>query len=147
VAESCTGGLLASRLTDIPGASAALAGSIVSYTEDAKVTLLGIPADLLAQHGAVSAEAAAAMATAAAEKFGADYGLAVTGWAGPGGGTKEEPVGTVYLGYAAPSGVWSRRIVVAGDRAQVKARAVNAALDWLRRNLSRYAVEDAVHGA
>lgn len=147
VAESCTGGLLSSRLTDIPGASAAFAGSIVSYTDDAKVTLLGIPADLLAQHGAVSAEAAAAMATAAAEKFGADYGLAVTGWAGPGGGTEEDPVGTVYLGYASPSGVWSRRIVVAGDRAQVKLRAVNAALDWLRRNLSRYAVEDAVHGA
>lgn len=147
VAESCTGGLLASRLTDVPGASAALSGSIVSYTDDAKVTLLGVPADLIAQHGSVSAEAAAAMATAAAEKFGADYGLAVTGWAGPGGGTRQDPVGTVYLGYASPSGVWSRRLFVAGDRGQVKVRAVNEALDWLRRNLSRYAVEDAVHGA
>jgi len=147
VAESCTGGLLSSRLTDIPGASAVLVGSVVSYTDDAKVGLLGVPADLIAQHGSVSSEAAAAMATAAAEKFGADYGLAVTGWAGPGGGTPADPVGTVYLGYASPYGVWSRRIVLAGDRGQIKVRAANEALDWLRRNLSRYAVEDAVHGA
>jgi nicotinamide-nucleotide amidase len=146
VAESCTGGLLSSKLTDIPGASSALAGSIVAYTEDAKITLLGIPAALLAQHGPVSAETAVAMATAAAERFGSDYGLSVTGWAGPGGGTAEDPVGTVYIGYASPSGVWSRRIVIAGDRQQVKVRAVNDALDWLRRNLSRYAVEDALQG-
>lgn len=146
VAESCTGGLLSSKLTDIPGASSALAGSIVAYTEDAKITLLGIPAALLAQHGPVSAETAVAMATAAAERFGSDYGLSVTGWAGPGGGTTEDPVGTVYIGYASPSGVWSRRIVIAGDRQQVKVRAVNDALDWLRRNLSRYAVEDALQG-
>ena len=146
VAESCTGGLLSSKLTDIPGASSALAGSIVAYTEDAKITLLGIPAALLAQHGPVSAETAVAMATAAAERFGSDYGLSVTGWAGPDGGTAEDPVGTVYIGYASPSGVWCRRIVIAGDRQQVKVRAVNDALDWLRRNLSRYAVEDALQG-
>lgn len=147
LAESCTGGLLANALTDVPGASRVLSGSAVCYTEDAKVSLLGIPACLIAQHGAVSAECAAAMATAAAEKFGADYGLSVTGFAGPGGGTEADPVGTVYLGYASPSGVWSRRINLAGDRLQVKARAVNTALDWMRRNLNHYRVEDVLRGA
>jgi nicotinamide-nucleotide amidase len=147
VAESCTGGLLASHLTDIPGASRVLVGSLVAYTNDAKVGVLGVPQALIDQHGAVSAEVAAAMATAATERFGAHHGLAITGFAGPEGGTAADPVGTVYLGYSSPSGVWSRRIVVAGDRAQVKIRAVNTALDWLRRKLSRFAVEDAIHGA
>ena len=147
LAESCTGGLIASSLTDVPGASRVLAGSLVAYTNDAKISLLGVPQVLIDQHGPVSAEVAAAMATAAAERFGADHGLAVTGFAGPDGGTPADPVGTVYLGYASASGVWSRRIVIAGDRAQVKVRAVNAALDWLRRKLSRFAVEDAIHGA
>jgi nicotinamide-nucleotide amidase len=119
----------------------------VAYTSDAKITLLGVPQALIDQHGPVSAEVAAAMATAAAERFGADYGLSVTGFAGPGGGTPEDPVGTIYFGYASASGVWSRRVVLAGDRAQVKIRAVNTALDWLRRRLTRYAVEDAINGA
>ncbi len=147
LAESCTGGLLSSSLTDIPGASRVLLGSLVAYTSDAKITLLGVPQALIDQHGPVSAEVAAAMATAAAERFGADYGLSVTGFAGPGGGTPEDPVGTIYFGYASASGVWSRRVVLAGDRAQVKIRAVNTALDWLRRRLTRYAVEDAINGA
>ena len=146
LAESCTGGLLASAFTDVPGASRVLAGSAVCYTEDAKVSVLGIPGCLIAQHGAVSAECAAAMATAAAETFGADYGLSVTGFAGPGGGTEADPVGTVYLGYASPSGVWSMRVSIPGDRLQVKARAVNTALDWMRRKLNRYRVEDLLHG-
>lgn len=147
LAESCTGGLLANAFTDVPGASRVFAGSAICYTEDAKVSLLGVPSCLIAQHGAVSAECAAAMATAAAEKFGSDYGLSVTGFAGPGGGTEADPVGTVYLGYASPSGVWSRRLAIPGDRLQVKARAVNTALDWMRRKLNRYRVEDILHGA
>jgi len=147
LAESCTGGLLASAFTDIPGASRVLAGSAVCYSEDAKIALLGVPSCLIAQHGAVSAECAAAMATGAAEKFGSEYGLSVTGYAGPGGGTEADPVGTVYLGYASPTGVWSRRVVLAGDRLQVKARAVNTALDWMRRKLNRYRVEDLLHGS
>ena len=147
LAESCTGGLLANAFTDVPGASRVFAGSAICYTEDAKVSLLGVPSCLIAQHGAVSAECAAAMATAAAEKFGSDYGLSVTGFAGPGGGTEADPVGTVYLGYASPSGVWSRRLSIPGDRLQVKARAVNTALDWMRRKLNRYRVEDILHGA
>jgi PncC family amidohydrolase len=87
------------------------------------------------------------MATASAEKFGSDYALAVTGYAGPGGGTDADPVGTVYLGYASPTGVWSSRVYLPGDRAQVKLRAVNTALDLMRRQLNRYRVEDLIHGA
>lgn len=147
LAESCTGGLLANAFTDVPGASRVFAGSVVCYSNDAKVNLLGIPECLIVQHGAVSGECAAAMATAAAEKFGTDYGISLTGFAGPGGGTEADPVGTVYIGYASPSGVWSRRIFVPGERMQVKARAVNTALDLMRRKLSKYCVDDLIHGA
>lgn len=147
LAESCTGGLLANAFTDVPGASKVFAGSAVCYTNDAKVNLLGLPECLIAQHGAVSAECAAAMATGAIEKFGTDYAISVTGYAGPGGGTDADPVGTVYFGYASPTGVWSRRVAIPGDRRQVKQRAVNTALDFMRRNLNRYRVEDLMHGA
>ena len=147
LAESCTGGLLANSFTDVPGASKVFAGSAVCYANDAKVNLLGIPECLLAQHGAVSAECAAAMATCAAEKFGSDYAISVTGYAGPGGGTEADPVGTVYLGYASPTGVWSQRVALPGDRRQVKQRAVNNALDFMRRQLNKYRVEDLIHGA
>ena len=147
LAESCTGGLLANSFTDVPGASKVFAGSAVCYANDAKVNLLGIPECLIAQHGAVSAECAAAMATCAIEKFGSDYAISVTGYAGPGGGTDADPVGTVYLGYASPTGVWSRRVVLPGDRRQVKQRAVNTALDFMRRKLNKYRVEDLIHGA
>jgi nicotinamide-nucleotide amidase len=147
LAESCTGGLLANSFTDVPGASKVFAGSAVCYANDAKVNLLGIPECLIAQHGAVSAECAAAMATCANEKFGSDYAISVTGYAGPGGGTEADPVGTVYLGYASPTGVWSRRVAIPGDRLQVKQRAVNTALDFMRRKLNKYRVEDLIHGA
>ncbi|MGA0133888.1 MAG: CinA family nicotinamide mononucleotide deamidase-related protein [Opitutales bacterium] len=147
LAESCTGGLLADAFASVPGASRVFAGSAVCYSNDAKMNLLGVPEALLAQHGAVSAEAAAAMASGAAEKFGSDYALSVTGFAGPDGGTDVDPVGTVYLGYCSPSGVWSRRLSVVGDRVQVRRRAVNTALDWMRRKLNKYRVEDLIHGA
>ena len=147
LAESCTGGLLANAFTDIPGASKVFAGSAVCYANDAKVNLLGVPECLIAQHGAVSAECAAAMATGAIEKFGSDYAIAVTGYAGPGGGTEADPVGTVYFGYASPTGVWSRRVAIPGDRRQIKQRAVNTALDFMRRKLNKYRVEDLIHGA
>lgn len=147
LAESCTGGLLANAFTDVPGASKVFAGSAVCYANDAKVNLLGVPEALIAQHGAVSAECAAAMATCAMERFGSDYAIAVTGYAGPGGGTQADPVGTVYLGYASPTGVWSRRVALPGDRLQVKLRAVNTALDFMRRQLNKYRVEDLIHGA
>lgn len=137
VAESCTGGLLANSFTDLPGTSKFFAGGIVCHSNDCKVQLLDVPECMLKQHGAVSAEAAVAMATGVAERLEADYGLAITGYAGPCGGTNENPVGTIYLGIHSPHGAWSRRINFPGPRAAVKQRAVNAALDWLRRELIR----------
>lgn len=137
VAESCTGGLLASCFTDIPGASKTFAGGVVAYTNAAKVQLLNVPECLLSQHGAVSPEAAVAMATGAAERLSAEYALSITGYAGPGGGDLENPVGTIHLGLHTPEGVWSRRVNFPGNRTTIKTRAVNAALDWLRRELAK----------
>jgi nicotinamide-nucleotide amidase len=147
LAESCTGGLLADSFTDIPGASKVFAGSAVCYSNDAKINILGISECLIAQHGAVSAECAEAMAVAATEKFGTDYALSVTGFAGPTGGTDENPVGTVFIGYATPTGVWSKKVFMHGDRAQVKLRAVNTALDWMRRHIAKYGIEDCIRGS
>ena len=144
VAESCTGGSLASAFTDVPGASKFFAGGIVCYSNDCKVQLLDIPECMLKQHGAVSAEVAVAMATGVAERLSADYGLSITGFAGPCGGTKENPIGTIYLGLHTPHGVWSRRLTLPGARQSVKQRAVNAALDWLRRELVRAQAIDGV---
>jgi nicotinamide-nucleotide amidase len=135
VAESCTGGLLASRFTDIPGSSKVFLGGVVCYTNDAKVQILDIPETLLAQHGAVSPETAVAMATGVGECLGSDYALSVTGFAGPGGGNEVNPVGTVYLGLDTPDDSWARKVYFPGQRAQVRTQAVNALLDWLRRTL------------
>jgi nicotinamide-nucleotide amidase len=139
VAESCTGGLLSNSFTDVCGATKFFQGGIVCYSNDSKMQLLDVPGCLLAQHGAVSAEVAIALATGASETLEADYGLSVTGFAGPCGGTTENPVGTIFIGLHAPEGVWSRRIEYPGPRTAVKQRAVNAALDWLRRQLLREA--------
>jgi nicotinamide-nucleotide amidase len=140
VAESCTGGLLASRFTDVPGASKVFNGGVVCYRNQIKENLLGIPGCLLEQHGAVSAECAVAMATAVAELMESDYALSITGYAGPEGG--DEPAGTVYLGYHSPVGVWSRRVDLPGSRSAVKERAVMAALDFIRRKLEKYKIYD-----
>jgi nicotinamide-nucleotide amidase len=137
VAETATGGLLANAFTDICGASKFFSGGCVCYSNDSKMQLLDIPECLLLQHGAVSAEAAVAMATGASEKLGADYALAITGFTGPCGGTNENPVGTMFVALHAPHGVWSRKVSYPGPRNTVKQRAVNAALDWLRRELVR----------
>lgn len=142
VAESCTGGLLSGSFTDIPGASKVFIGGVVAYTNATKVQLLDVPESLLQQHGAVSGEAAVAMATGAAERLGSDYALSVTGFAGPEGGTAENPVGTVYAAHFSPSGVWSKRLVLPGNRGAVRERAVNETLDWARRTLNRYKVHD-----
>ncbi len=144
VAESCTGGLLSNAFTDVPGASKVFVGGAVTYNNQAKVEILDVPDVIIQQHGSVSAECAAAMATGAAEKFSADYAISVTGFAGPDGGTPENPVGTVYLGYHSPLGVWSHRLVYPGNRQAVKSRAVYAALDWMRRKLKKYEVEDVL---
>lgn len=137
VAEMATGGLLSSSFTDICGATKFFAGACICYTNDARMLMLDVPESILQQHGAVSAEAAVAMATGAAEKLGADYGVAITGFSGPCSGSKENPVGAMYLALHAPHGVWSRQLSFPGPRRTVKHRAVNAALDWLRRELAR----------
>lgn len=142
VAESCTGGQLSDAFTNIPGASKVFLGGIVCYNNDTKIQMLDVPECLLQQHGAVSGECAVAMVTGAAERLGADYALSITGFAGPGGGTPENPVGTIFLGFYSPVGVWSRRVVFSGERLSVKQRAVHAALDWLRRKLGKYRIDD-----
>ena len=137
VAESCTGGLLANSFTDICGASKFFMGGIVGYSNEAKMRLLDCPECLLSQHGAVSEECAVAMATGVAEKLGADYGLAITGFAGPTGGGGDNPVGTIFVGLHAPGGDWSKKLSYPGPRGTVKQRAVTAAIDWLRREVVR----------
>lgn len=137
VAETATGGLLANAFTDICGASKFFAGGVVCYSNESKMTLLDCPECLISQHGAVSAECAVAMATGVAESLSADYAIAVTGFAGPCGGSKENPVGTIFIALHAPHGVWSKKLSYPGPRTTVKVRAVNAALDWLRRELVR----------
>ena len=137
LAESCTGGLVASRLTDVPGSSAYVQAGWVAYTNEAKVDGLGVPAELIARHGAVSEPVAAAMAEAARSRADADYGIGVSGVAGPGGGTPDKPVGTVCLALAGPGGTRTRRLLLPGGRRQVKFQSSQAALDMLRRSLLR----------
>src|SRR5580698_2156379 len=137
VAETATGGLLANAFTDICGVSKFFSGGCVCYSNDSKMQLLDVPECLLLQHGAVSPEAAVAMATGAAGKLGADYALAITGFGGPCGGPNENPVGTMHIALHAPHGIWSRKLSFPGPRTTIKRRAVNASLDWLRREISR----------
>ena len=143
-AESCTGGLLSNAVTDVPGASKTFAGSVVCYNNDAKIQMLDVPEELLQQHGAVSRECAIAMVTGAAERFGSDFALSITGFAGPTGGTENDPVGTIYIGYYSPSGVWSRKETFIGDRNSIKTRAVHAAMDLMRRKMYKYRIDDFV---
>ena len=134
-AESCTGGLVAARLTSVPGSSDVFLGGVVSYSDEVKMHELGVPPRVLAEHGAVSAEAARAMAHGARERLGADVAVAVTGVAGPGGGTAEKPVGLVFVHAAGPDGEEDSRTEVPGDRELVRGRATAAALHLLRRLL------------
>ena len=134
-AESCTGGLVSARLTAIPGSSAVYLGGVVAYSDEVKERELGVPARLLQEHGAVSAEAAQAMAQGVRERLGADVGVAVTGVAGPGGGTEEKPVGLVFVHAAGPDGEEARRTELPGDREMVRGRATAAALHLVRRLL------------
>jgi nicotinamide-nucleotide amidase len=135
-AESCTGGMVAARLTDVPGSSASFVGGVVAYADELKRAELGVPEELLAEHGAVSAEVAAAMAEGARLRLGADVVVAVTGVAGPGGGTPEKPVGRVYLHAAGPDGSLSRMLDLPGERGQIRVRATVTALHLLRALLT-----------
>jgi nicotinamide-nucleotide amidase len=137
VAESMTGGLLAGRLTGIPGSSKYFKGGLLTYTDQAKARLLGISTELLESHGAVSEPAARAMASAARERLGTTYGVSITGYAGPDGGTEADPVGSVYIGVARHDECLVRRLHFVGDRNRIRTMAVQWALDLLRRSLMR----------
>ena len=135
-AESCTAGLLAARLADRPGSSAYLAGGVVAYANEAKAGLLGVDEALIAAHGAVSGEVAEAMAAGALRRFGADTAVAITGVAGPGGGTADKPVGTVWFCIALDGGEMLTRCVrVPGERADVRERSTTVAMHLLRTAL------------
>lgn len=130
-AESCTGGLIAHSLTDVPGSSAVLKGGVVAYANEAKTRMLGVPAALIKAHGAVSRPVALALAAGAQKKFRADYALATTGIAGPGGGTPQKPVGLVFIALATPQRVVTKKCFFAGSRQAVKAQACRTALALL----------------
>jgi nicotinamide-nucleotide amidase len=132
-AESCTGGLVAARLTDVPGSSAVFHGAVVAYANDVKAGELGVPESVLAEHGAVSEETAAAMAHGARHALGVDVAVSVTGVAGPDGGTPEKPVGLVYLHAVGPNGELAARTDFPGDRATIRQRAAVSALHLVRR--------------
>jgi len=135
VAESCTGGLLAQRLTDVPGSSKYFIEGVVAYANDAKTRTLGVEPMLLMEHGAVSAPVAEAMAEGLRKRAGTDYGLSITGIAGPDGGTEEKPVGTVFIALADDVRTEHRKLHLPGDRQLIRCRASQAALDLLRRRL------------
>jgi nicotinamide-nucleotide amidase len=135
VAESCTGGLVAQRVTEVPGSSVYFREGVVAYSNEAKVRLLGVPSDLIAEYGAVSAPVAEAMAEGVRERAEADFGIGVTGVAGPGGGTEDKPVGLVYIALADDAHTGHRKLLLPGDRHLVRWRASQAALDLLRRRL------------
>jgi nicotinamide-nucleotide amidase len=134
-AESCTGGLVAELLTAIPGSSDVFLGSVVAYSNSVKIEQLGVPAALIEEHGAVSAQVARAMADGARERLGADIAVADTGIAGPGGGTPEKPVGTVYIDARGPDGGSGIHFALPGDRGVVRRRAAVAALHLVRQIL------------
>jgi nicotinamide-nucleotide amidase len=136
-AESCTGGMVAERITAVPGSSDVFTGSIVSYSNFAKQHLLGVPNDLIERHGAVSAEVAAAMASGARVRLEADVAVAVTGIAGPGGGSPEKPVGLVFLHAVSPDGERARELNLPGEREQIRKRSTVAALHLLRTLLTQ----------
>jgi nicotinamide-nucleotide amidase len=136
-AESCTGGLVAARLTSVAGSSDVFLGGVVAYANEVKARELEVPAEVLERHGAVSAEAAAAMAGGARRRLQADVAVAVTGVAGPGGGTADKPVGLVYLHAEGPHGSQARRLDLPGDREAIRARSTVAALHLMRTLLAR----------
>jgi nicotinamide-nucleotide amidase len=136
-AESCTGGLVSARLTSVPGASDVLVGGVVPYSNEAKRRLLGVPGEILSEYGAVSAETAAAMAAGAREALDADVALAVTGVAGPDGGTQEKPVGLVFLHVEGTGMDGALRLELPGDRKAIQTRSAASVLHLLRRLLAQ----------
>jgi nicotinamide-nucleotide amidase len=135
VAESCTGGLIAEKLTDVPGSSAYFLGGVVAYADAAKTALLGVPAAMLAEYGAVSDAVARAMAEGVRARFAADLAVSTTGISGPEGGTDAKPVGLVHLALADAKGTHSDHFVFPLDRTRHRQLTAQVALDWIRRRL------------
>jgi len=132
-AESCTGGSISTAITSVPGASAYFNGAIVPYSNTAKVTELGVSEELLKEHGAVSEAVALQMAKGAAQALESDYAISTTGIAGPDGGTKEKPVGTVWVGLKTPNALFAKRFQMFGQRQQIVQRSTMAAVNMLRK--------------
>jgi PncC family amidohydrolase len=137
VAESCTGGLLGDWLTNIPGSSAWFLGGVIAYDDQVKIGVLGVPAEIIREHGAVSAPCAAAMAAGARALLKTDFAVAITGIAGPSGGTPTKPVGTTYIGVASAAGTTVAHHTWSGSRRANKAASARAALALLREILQR----------
>jgi len=135
LAESCTGGLIASYITDIAGSSAYFEGAVVAYSYQVKERLLGVPARIIERDGAVSAETVMAMARGARKALHVDVALAITGIAGPSGGTPDKPVGLTYIGLASPRGELWRKYIWRGDRRQNREQSARAALELLKEHL------------
>jgi nicotinamide-nucleotide amidase len=136
-AESCTGGLVAETITEIPGSSAYFVGGVVSYADSVKAEVLGVPGEMLRAHGAVSAQVARAMAAGARERLTAAMAISITGIAGPDGGSAAKPVGLTYLGLATEAGTDVRRHLFTGDRAANRESSAVAALEWLLEATAR----------
>jgi nicotinamide-nucleotide amidase len=136
LAESCTGGLLAKLITDVPGSSRYFSCGWVTYSNEAKMCHLGVREQMLAEHGAVSAEVAAAMAEGARARSGADVAVGITGIAGPGGGTEQKPVGLVYISVSRHEKIDTSQHIFSHDRESVRLRAAQAALNTVRRAMA-----------
>jgi nicotinamide-nucleotide amidase len=134
-AESCTGGLLGARLTAIPGSSDVYVGGVVAYSNEIKMRMLDVPAELLREHGAVSEPVAVAMAAGSCARMGAEIGVGITGIAGPGGGSPEKPVGTVWIAAQVQGKTRTLGRVFVGDREEIRQRSAQAGLDLIRRTL------------
>lgn len=136
IAESCTGGLIGHIITSTPGSSAYFMGGVVSYSDQAKCDILGVAEDTIANHGAVSEQTAKEMARGVRERFKSDLGLSVTGIAGPDGGSPDKPVGTVYMGFADKNRLFSKRYLFTGNRADIKQKTAETALENIKRYLN-----------
>jgi nicotinamide-nucleotide amidase len=138
VAESCTGGLIGQRLTDVPGSSTYFEGGVIVYSNAAKIKLLRVMPETLQSYGAVSEQTVEEMAAGVREKMKTSLGLAVTGIAGPSGGTKKKPIGTVFVGLSSENTTFSREYRFQGTRNQIRMNTSAMALDWVRRYLNGY---------
>ena len=139
-AESCTGGMLTSRLTDVPGSSAYVLGAVVSYTNDMKISHLGVRAETLSSVGAVSEATAKEMANGVRARIGADIGVGITGIAGPGGGSAEKPVGLVYIAVSGGHGIVATKNLFSGTRLEIKRQSTDKALSMLIEYIEQYKI-------